>query len=361
MTTSSVADRGGLPAAPSLIGATLLLVCLTLLHFHGMPRFQTAGQPVTYLETGPVRLQVSATETASARMEIMHPRHGAGFVRIEAQLAATGIARGDRPWHQGRLVAIQVGPEGRRRMDLPHVIARLNGDRTSRVYRATFRMAEDTVAVLLRAEILRTTGTLDLQSLRLQPLTERPGFSGGSRFIAGGWLLLALMISLWVLRSGWHRRWRPGLVYLVAAPALMLSVAPAAVTAPLRLGVARNLDVAGMAGETGRAAEAALSTNLFSLAKAGHVAMFATVGATMVFAIGWRRTGGARRFFLALGLSACFGLVAEMLQLFSPNRTATLLDVSINLVSATGGVLIATLALLIWNRLVWSRHWPLTG
>lgn len=355
MTTSSAADPG-LPAAPLLIGATLLLVCLTLLQFHGMPRFQPAGQPVTYPETGPVRLQVSAAETSPGRIEIMHPRTGEDFVRIEAQLAATAIARGKRPWQQGRLVAIQVGPEGRQRMDLPHVVARLNGDRASRVYHATFRMAKDTVGVLLRAEILRTTGTLDLQGLRLQPLTERPGFSGGSRFIAGGWLLLALMISSWVVLSGWHRRWRPGLVYLVAAPTLMLSVAPAAVTAPLRLGIARNLDVAGMAGETGRAAEAALSTNLFSLAKAGHVAMFATVGATMVLAIGWRRTASARRFFLALGLSACFGLVAEMLQLFSPNRTATLLDVSINLVSATGGVLIATLALLIWNRLGWSRH-----
>ena len=52
----------------------------------------------------------------------------------------------------------------------------------------------------------------------------------------------------------------------------------------------------------------------------------------------------------ALGLSAGFGGVTEMLQLFSPNRTATLFDISINLVSGTGGVLIATLALLIWSR-----------
>lgn len=355
MTISSAADRG-LPAAPLLVGATLLLICLTLLHFHGMPRFQPAGQLVTYPETVPVRLQVNATETSSGQIEIMHPRRGETFVQVEARLAATAIARGERRWQQGRLVAIQVGPNGRLRMDLPHVIARLNGDRASRVYRATFRMAEDTVAVLLRAEIVRTTGTLDLQGLRLQPLSERPGFSGGSRFIAGGWLLLALMISVWVFRSGWHRRWRPGLVYVVAAPALLLSVAPAAVTAPLRLGIARNLDIAGMAGQTGRAAEAALSTNLFSLAKAGHVLMFATVGMAFVLAIGWQRAVGMRRFLLALGLSACFGLVAEMLQLFSPNRTATLFDVSINLVSGTGGVLTATLALLIWNRLGRSRH-----
>ena len=286
----------------------------------------------------------------------MHPRQGAAFVQIESRLAATAIARGVRSWQQGRLVALQVRPDGRLRVDLPHVVARLNGDRPSRIYRATFRMAEDTVAVLLRAEILSAKGTLDLQSLRLQPLAERPGFSGGTTFIAGCWLLLALMISCWVLQSGWHRRWRPGLVYLVAAPALLLSVAPAAVTAPLRLGVARNLDLAGMAGQTGRVAEAALSTNLFSLAKAGHVLMFATVGMAFVLAIGWRRAVGMRRFLLALGLSACFGLVAEMLQLFSPNRTATLFDVSINLVSGTGGVLTATLALLIWNRLGRSRH-----
>lgn len=355
MTISSAADRG-LPAAPLLVGATLLLICLTLLHFHGMPRFQYVGQLVTYPETGAVHLDASNGDSASRRIEFMHPRQGATFVQIESRLAATAIARGARSWQQGRLVALQVRPSGRLRMDLPHVVARLSGDRPSRIYRATFRMAEDTVAILLRAEVLSAKGTLDLHSLRLQPLAERPGFSGGSRFIAGCWFLLALMISCWVLQSGWHRRWRPGLVYLVAAPVLLLSIAPAAVTAPLRLGVARNLDIAGMAGQTGRAAEAALSTNLFSLAKAGHVLMFATVGAVMVLAIGWRRSGGARRLFLALGLSACFGLVAEMLQLFSPNRTATLVDVSINLVSSTGGVLTATLALLIWYRLGWSRH-----
>jgi len=349
MTISSAADRG-LPAAPLLIGATLLLVSLTLLHFHGIPRFQPAGQLVTYLETGPVRLDASGDDSASARVEIMHPRQGAAFLQIESRLAATAIVRGTRSWQQGRLVALQVRPDGRLRLDLPHVVARLSGDRPGRSYRATFRMAEDTVAVLLRAEILSPKGTLHLQGLRLQPLAERPGFSGGSMFIAGCWLLLALMISGWVIESGRHRRWRPGLVYLFAAPTLLLSAAPATVTAPLRLGVARNLDLAGMAGQTGRAAEAALSTNLFSLAKTGHVLMFATVGMAFAFAIGWQRAVGGRRFLLALGLSACFGGVTEMLQLFSPNRTATLFDISINLVSGTGGVLIATLALLIWSR-----------
>lgn len=355
MTTSSAADRG-LPAAPFLIGATLLLVCLTLLHFHGMPRFQPAGQPVSLLETGPVRLDASDHDSAFARLEIMYPRQGAAFLQIESRLAATGIVRGDRSWQQGRLVALQVRPDGRLQVGLPHVVARLSGDRPGRIHRATFRMADDTVAVLLRAEILSTKGTLDLQSLRLKPLEERPGFSRGSMFIAGCWLLLALMISGWVFGSVRQRRWRPGLVYLVAAPVLLLSAAPAALTGPLRLGVARSLDLAGMAGHTGRAAEAALSTNLFSLAKTGHVLMFATVGIAFVFAIGWRRAVGVRRLLLALGLTACFGLVAEMLQLFSPNRTATLFDVSVNLASGTGSVLIATLALLLWNRLGRSRH-----
>ncbi|MDF1734407.1 MAG: VanZ family protein [Minwuia sp.] len=349
MTTSSAADRG-LPAAPVLIGVTLLLVCLTLLHFHGMPRFQPAGQALDYLESGPVRLDAGEGDPIPARMEVTHQRRGEAFVRFEARLAATAIARGPRRWQQGRLVAIQIGPGGQLRVDLPHVVARLNGDRPGRIYRATFRMAEDTVAVLLRAEILRTTGQLDLLALRLQPLAERPGFSGGSLFIGGCWLLLALMISGWVFRSGWYHRWRPGLVYLVAAPTLLLSVAPAAVTAPLRLGVARNLDLAGMVGETGRAADAALSTNLFSLAKAGHVLMFAAVGAVAMLAIGWRCERGLRSLLQALGFSACFGLVAEMLQLFSPNRTATLFDVSINLSSGTGGVLVAALVLLFWNR-----------
>lgn len=349
MTTCSAADRD-LPAAPFLLGATLLLVCLTLLHFHGMPRFQAAGPPVNLLPSGPDILDSRDVDAEPARVEILQPLADVAFIRVEARLAAQGIARGERRWQQGRLVAVQVRRDGARRLDLPHVVARLSGDRASRTYRATFRIAPDTQAVLLRAEVLRTTGRLALQALRVQPLQQRPGFSGGSWFIAGCWALLALLISGWVLRCCLHGRWRPALGYAVAAPALVLSVAPAAVTAPLRLGVARNLDLSGVAGQTGRAAEAALSASLFSLAKTGHVLMFASVGAVFLFALCWRRAALARPVLLAIGLSTCFGLVAEMLQLFSPNRTASLFDVSINLFSGTVGVLGATLLLSAWSR-----------
>jgi len=355
MTTSSVADRG-LPAAPVLIGVTLLLACLTLLHFHGLPRFQAAGPTIVFLEDGPITLEASDGDTDAARIEITQPLDGVAFVRVEARLAAQGIARGARRWQQGRLVAIQVGRGGHLRLDLPHVVVRLSGDRNARDYRATFRVAPGSTAILLRAEILRTEGILFLETLRLVPLAEMPGFAGGSMFILGCWVLLALLISFWVLRSGvLHQRLRPAFAWLFAAPALFLSVAPAAFTSPLRMGVARNLDIAGMADASGRASEAALSSNLFSLAKAGHVLMFATVGAAFAIALIWRRQPGCRLFWTATGLTACFGLVAEMLQLFSPNRTASLFDVSINLASGTGGVLIATLALQIGSRLRQSR------
>ncbi len=341
--TSSAADRG-LPAAPVLLAATVLLTFLTLLHFHGTPRFQAAGPNETFLSGEATRLSGTEGTGLPDRAEFRYVLGDAPFVRVSARLTARGIVRGRQRWQQGRLIAVQLFGNGRPRFDLPHVVARLSGDRAAGRHASTVRVERGSRTLLLRAEVLGTSGGLDIAHLRVQPLTERPGFAAGSDFIISCWLLLGLGISFWVVQALRRGTYRPALAYVVAAPALVLSVLPATATAPLRLGVAHRVDLSGLADATGRAAEAALSTNLFSLAKAGHVVMFATVG--LAFAVALGRGHMAR----AMGLAAGFGMVAEMLQLFSPNRTASLFDVGLNLTSAVGGVLIATVALHLWFR-----------
>ncbi len=343
--TSSAADRG-LPAAPVLLATTVLLTLLTLLHFHGTPRFQASGPGMVYLTGAPEPL--SATD-ASDRVEFRYDLGDAAFVKVSGWLAAQDIVQGRRSWQQGRLIAVQQYANDRARYDLPHVVARLHGDRPARSYSATFRVERGSRHLLLRAEMLGTGGLLRVGRLRVQPLSERPGFAAGSVFIIGCWILLGLAISGWVLLSLLRHRYRLVLAYAVAAPALVLSILPATMTAPLRLGVARRVDLSGAMEATGRAAEAALSTNLFSLAKAGHVVMFTAVG--LAFAVALGRGHVAR----ALGLAVGFGLVAEMLQLFSPNRTATLFDAGLNLASGIAGVLVATAALHIRDRLKQRR------
>lgn len=344
MMTSSVADRG-LPAAPFLFATTVLLTFLTLLHFHGTPRFQAAGPGVTFLADAPMLLSGSGGDATPDRVEFRYRLTDTRFVRVSARLSADDIVQGKRRWQQGRLVALQLGSDDRPRPDLPHVVVRLAGTSPARSHASIFRIDDDGGQLLLRAEVLGTVGFLRVSRIQVQPLNERPGFASGSVFIASCWIFLGLAISVWVFLSVLRRRFRPLLAYIVAAPALLLSVLPATTTAPLRLGVARRIDLSGAMEVTGRAADAALSTNLFSLAKTGHVVMFAAVGFSFAIALGFGRAGRG------LGLALCFGLVAEMLQLFSPNRTATLFDVGLNLTSAAGGVLIATCAMYFGNRI----------
>ncbi|MDF1719470.1 MAG: VanZ family protein [Minwuia sp.] len=349
MMTSSVADRG-LPAAPLLLAATVLLTFLTLLHFHGPPRFQADGTGTTYLASEVRSLSGADGDDTPDSIEFTHDLGNAQFVRVSAMLAASDIVQGRRRWQQGRLIAVQLFANDRPRYDVPHVVARLSGDRSMRAHAATFRVERGSAQLLLRAEVLATTGFLRVRYLQVQPLIERPGFTAGSNFIISCWVLLALGISFWVFSGLRQRRFRPALAYAVAAPALLLSILPATATAPLRLGVARRVDLSGAVDASGRAAEAALSSNLFSLAKTGHVVMFTAVGLAFALAM------GRGRAMQALGLALGFGLVAEMLQMFSSNRTASLFDVGLNLSSAIGGILIATCGLYFWHRLVSGRQ-----
>lgn len=355
MMTSSAADRG-LPAAPLLIAAVALLTFLTLLHFHGTPRFETDGAAAVYLANDPRLLSGAGTVNADIgapdRLEITHALGDAPFVRISAVLASQDIVLGARRWQQGRLIAVQRYANGHPRYDLPHVVARLHGDQAKRARTSTFRVERGSKDLLLRAEVLGTTGFLQVAYLKVQPLVGRPGFAAGSAFIISCWALLGVAISYLVLLSLLRRRFRAAMAYAVAAPALLLSVLPATATTSLRLGVARRVDLAGAPDASARVTEAALSTNLFSIAKAGHVVMFAAVG--FVFALTLARGRTAMALSLALG----FGLVAEMLQLFSPNRTASLFDVGLNLGSAAGGVFIAVCAVHFWNRLIRSPQPP---
>lgn len=341
MTPSSHAD--GRPAAwPLLLAASLVLTLLTLALFLLVPRFEATGPLLSPLPPGGLEL-VSTDDGTGSRADFTLARSPGSHVRVEALAGARDIARQPAIWHQGRIVLLQVDNQGKPRWNLPHVVARLSGTREQGLWRETFALEPGTAGLLLRLEILQTTGTLAVPLVRVIPLREAAGFRRAALFLAACWSLTALGWTAWALARVRAGARRVGLAWLLAAPVLVLSVLPPTATAPIREGAARNVGVVADVATVVRGEEAGLSANLFALSKLGHVAAWLVVGGVFLLA------RGQRPVVVALAAAVGLGTIAELLQHFSPNRTPGLSDAMLNAGCATLGVLMVLAALAGWR------------
>jgi len=74
--------------------------------------------------------------------------------------------------------------------------------------------------------------------------------------------------------------------------------------------------------------------------KAAHLVEYAVLGALALRAIGWRSRALARSCVLSIAFAAFWAITDEMHQSFIPSRTASALDVLIDTVGASVGVLV---------------------
>lgn len=318
-----------------LVGAALLLTALTGLNFFALDRYAPTGPAVELLPPGGVTL-ANADRMGVERLDLDVPLDPATpFVRIRAVAEARGIEGGARSWQRGRVVFVKRDGEGRGRWDLPHVVALLEGDRPARAYAAVFAASPDAASLQLRLELLKATGRLAVRSVTATPLTEAPGFRPAAAFLTGGWALLAFAVSAWAAIRVRRGRWLIGFCWLVGAAAMALSVLPGEATAPARDVTAGAVDLVASETATEQEKQAAVSANLFSIAKAGHVLMFLGVG--FAFGLARGRSGPTAIWLLAVGFAA----LCEMLQLYSPNRAPAGFDVMLNTVSASAGFVAA--------------------
>ncbi|WP_164516495.1 VanZ family protein [Minwuia thermotolerans] len=314
-----------------LVGAALLLTALTGLNFFALDRYQPTGPAVELLPPGGVVLDNPDREGIE-RLDLDVPLDPATpFVRIRAVAGAVGIVAGPRPWQRGRVVFVKRDREGRGRWDLPHVVALLKGERPGRTYAAVFAASPGTASLQLRLELLKAAGRLEVHSVTATPLAEAPGFRPAAAFLTGGWALLALAVTVWAGMRIRGRRWLAGFCWLVGATALTLSVLPGEATAPARDVTAGAVDLVASETATARERQAAISANMFSIAKAGHVLMFLGVG--FAFGLARGRSSPFAIWLLAIGFAA----LCEMLQLYSPNRAPAGFDLMLNTVSASVG------------------------
>lgn len=342
--TSSSKDSSGGHLGIVLIGAALLLTLLTLLNFIALDRFEAAGEPVSVLPAGGLTLQ-NEDRGAIVRHDLpLRLPDPTAFVKIEAVAEGWDMKPGDRPWQRGRIVFLRHGLKGDIYWDKPHVVALLKGNPIRWTFIEVFSEDRRATGLMARIELLRTSGTMKVYSLTATPMREAHGFRALAEALMLLWAGLGGLATWWIWRRAMERRWLIVLAWLVAAPALMLSVLPGQATNPARTVAMESIDLVASedAGEKER--EAALSANMFSIAKSGHVVMFFLVGFFIMLA------RGRAPLLLILMVAAGYAGLCEMLQLFSPDRTPAAFDVMLNIVSAAVGALLALVLAMILRR-----------
>ncbi|WP_417515092.1 VanZ family protein [Minwuia sp.] len=316
---------------PVLIAAAVLLTLLTVLNFFVLDRYAVAGGTVSVLPAGGVVLTNDAPD-GIARREFPVPLDpDMQFIRLTAVAEGFDIVPGGRAWHRGRIVFLRSDPQGRHIWDLPHVVALLKGNPVRWTFTEIFRSDREASALTARLELLKATGTLKVYSLTATPMREAHGFRAALNALLAGWIALGLGASWWVWRRVRRGRWLTGLAWLVCAPVLILSVLPADTTAAAGAVAVKAVDLVASETATVQEKTAAVSSNMFSIAKLGHVIMFLGVGFAIGLARGRSSTVGI--WLLAVG----YACLCEMLQLYSPNRAPAGFDLMLNSVSATAG------------------------
>lgn len=328
-------DRWG----PFLFGCVLLMVLLTALNFLVLDRYQPAGEAVHVLP--PEGLTVENRDRQKIvrhdiPVRLADPR---GFVKIEAVAEGFDIRAGERPWQRGRIVFLRQSLKGDHYWDIPHVVALLKDNPVRWRFTQVFGGDSRAAYLSMRIELLKASGLLKVYSLTATPMREAHGFRAVANGLTAAWLILGLAVSFWCWRRAWHGRWLIGLAWLVAAPALVLSVLPAKATNPARMVAVEAIDLVASDHASEKEKEAAVSANSFSIAKSGHVIMFMCVGFFIMLA------RGRSAFAAILLLAAGYAGLCEMLQLFSPNRAPAGLDLLLNMVSACVGAVLAGLLL----------------
>jgi len=333
--TSSSKDSGGRHLGIVLIGAALLLTLLTLLNFVVLDRFEPAGEPVSVLPEAGLTLRNDDRGSIARHDLPLTLSDPTAFVKVVAVAEGWDIEPGGRPWQRGRIVFLRQSLKGDLYWDKPHVVALLKGNPMRWTFTEVFGEDSRAAGLLARIELLKASGTMKVYSLTATPMREAHGFRALAEALMLLWGGLGLLTTWWVWRRVRARRRLVLLAWMVVAPALMLSVLPGQATNPARTVASETIDLVASedAGEKER--EAALSANMFSIAKSGHVIMFFAVGFFIMLA------RGRAPFLLIVTLAAGYAGLCEMLQLFSPDRTPAAFDVMLNMVSATVGALLA--------------------
>ncbi|MCP4717223.1 MAG: VanZ family protein, partial [Deltaproteobacteria bacterium] len=240
------------------------------------------------------------------------------FLELRGRLRADSLVRGERPWRSAKLILYFKDSQGRKHWDYSHSVANLTGSSGWQEYVKSFQVPEFAESAHVLAANSSASGTLWCDDIALRPVQLNPHYL---LYRSGLLLLGAVFFAVLVLTTGIWRNggWVPLVVGVVILIGVLCSQSILSTLADIALIDARVLK------------------------KAGHIILFAGLG---FLSCGWVRKWARceqdkgmrkRLFLLFIGLS-CFAGITEFLQQVTFDRTASIMDLTIDAVGIVFGM-----------------------
>lgn len=232
------------------------------------------------------------------------------LLRLSAELSPEDIHAGRRFWHNGRLVLVSFDNH-QRMLNVPHVVASLEGTLPWRYYQNVFRVPREALEARVGLQLIGATGAFAARDLSLREVQERASYRWFWGLGLAAWLAgLAWMAYPFLSRLRFD--WRNCLMYLAIAGIFAGTLMPASLKIELVSELDTTIDQVAPYEEYEGIAGRYL--NLVPTDKLGHLLYFALLALAML----WVYPGMSRLQILSFLL--ILAAVSEVLQFFVEGR-----------------------------------------
>jgi len=215
-----------LPRARVLARFTVIavLAAATLLLYLGIGRFIVEGPEqlpngdfsagldgwtrsgdVSLVAPGVVRIVNDAAPRSAGIQRLLPGGAATIYLNLSGEMRLTGVVGGEIEYQRARLILFSREADATPRFSLPHEAVRAEGTHDWKRYERTFRVPPTTV-IVVSAQLVQATGTIEVRNLKVTPARIRPGFDMAQDLLIAAWVV-AVCWTLWPLVWAARRQW----------------------------------------------------------------------------------------------------------------------------------------------------------
>jgi len=159
------------------------------------------------------------------RQDVRVP-HGTRFMRMRADFRYADVVQGDKPWHEARLVLVPLNGDREPIWGHPHLLVSEDGTGGWSHHEGIFPLPPDTEYVRAAAQLLDTTGRLEVRNWEVHAVAEHPLARQAQIGLMIAWGMLFIAATVWLATHLPRHRFLAG-AFVLAAVAILLLPKPA--------------------------------------------------------------------------------------------------------------------------------------
>ena len=287
----------------------------------------------------------SNIKQSSSVTQTVHVPHGHQLLILSCDARTLNVVPGKKPWEKARVALFPLTVEGMPRYDTPHTLAVLEGTTSWARFEQVFRVPEEAVTVSAAAQMLHSSGRLEVRRIALRSAVENPSSSQWRLVLMLVWLIAGLWIVWPLLRI--TREWIGRTGILVTGGIILAGVLmPESMKYTMTPSWLRpESEASGLFRADLLLALAPFRFELLpaelSIYKLAHFLLFAIIGYLLV-----ARRPYAAPVWMQTVMLILFALATESMQVLASGRGGSLGDVVIDMSGACCGMFIAVV---IWQ------------